>query len=148
MDRVTVVQKQLETSFKVALHLDSQTETILESRNERKLQRHKGHLEEKLNKLHGLVSAMIELKFEQGLDLEAVDELATEPNNVIEDYQHSLEAVEGFLQKMDDDKEARKRHDIEAREEEKRMRIRQEEEEKQERLRRHDLQCEEIRLQR
>jgi hypothetical protein len=46
MDRVTVVQKQLESSFKVALHLDSQTETILESRNERKLQRHKGNLEE------------------------------------------------------------------------------------------------------
>jgi hypothetical protein len=42
MNRVTVVQKQLETSFKVALHLDSLTETILESRNERKLQRHKG----------------------------------------------------------------------------------------------------------
>jgi hypothetical protein len=105
-------------------------------------------LEEKLNKLHGLVSAMIELKFEQGLDLEAVDEWATEPNKVIEGYEHSLEAVEGLLQKMDDDKEARKRHDIQAREEEKRMRIRQEEEEKQERLRRHDLQCEEIRLQR
>ena len=95
---VTVVQKQLETSFKVALHLDSQTETILKSRNERKLQRHKGN---------------------------------------------SLEAVEGLLQKMDDDKEASLRHDIEAREEEKRMRIRQEEEEKQERLRRYDLQWEE-----
>ena len=50
MDRVTVVQKQLETSCKVALHLDSQTETILESRNERKLQRYKGNLEEKLSK--------------------------------------------------------------------------------------------------
>ena len=86
--------------------------------------------------------------FEQGLDLEAVDEWATEPNKVIEGYEHSLEAVEGLLQKMDDDKEARKRHDIEAREEEKRMIIRQEEEEKQERLRRYDLQCEEIRQQR
>ncbi len=36
-DRITIVQKQLETSPKVALHLDSQTQTILESRNERKL---------------------------------------------------------------------------------------------------------------
>ncbi len=30
-DRITIVQKQLETSPKVALHLDSQTQTILES---------------------------------------------------------------------------------------------------------------------
>jgi hypothetical protein len=75
---------------------------------------------------------MIELEFEQGLDLEAVDEWATEPNKVIESYEHSLEAVKGLLQKMDGYKEAKKRHDIEAREQEKRRRIRQEEEEKQE----------------
>ncbi|CAB4021137.1 Hypothetical predicted protein [Paramuricea clavata] len=75
---------------------------------------------------------MIELKFEQGLDLEAVDEWAIGPDKVIEGYEHSLEAMEGLLQKIDEDKEARKRHDIEAREEEKRMRIRQEEDEKQE----------------
>ncbi|CAB4002990.1 Pro-Pol poly [Paramuricea clavata] len=97
MDRVTVVQKQLETSFKVALHLDSQTETILESKNERKLQRHKGNLEEKLNKLHGLVSAMIELTFEQRLDLEAVDEWATEPNKeqqpAVEDQTYAKEEL-------------------------------------------------------
>ena len=49
------------------------------------------------------------------------------------------QAVEDPLQKMHDDKEARKREEIEAREKERRMRIRQEKEEKQKRQRRYDL---------
>ena len=64
-----------------------------------------------------------------------------------EAYERSSEAVEDLLQKIHDDKEARKREDIEAREKERQLRIRQEEEEKQKRQRRYDLQCDEIRLQ-
>ena len=33
------------------------------------------------------MSTMIELKFEQGLDLEAVEEWITEPNKVIKSYE-------------------------------------------------------------
>ena len=75
----------------------------------------------------------------KGWDLETVDEWATEPKKAIETYERSLEAVENLSQKMYDDKEAKKREGIEAREEEKRMRIRQEEEANQERQRRYDL---------
>ncbi len=55
---------------------------------------------------------MIELKFEQELELKAVDEWANEPKGVIECYEHSLEAEEDLLLRMDEDKESRKRQNI------------------------------------
>ena len=55
---------------------------------------------------------MIELKFEQGLELEAVDEWANESKGVIECHEHSLEAEEDLLLRMDEDKESMKRQNI------------------------------------
>ncbi len=55
-----------------------------------------------------MVSTVIELKFKQGLEHQAVNEWANEPKGVIEGYEHSLEAVEDLLLRMDEDKKAGK----------------------------------------
>lgn len=105
-----IVGKNLDTAFKVAQHLNSQTQAVAQ----KKFQRHREDIEQKVNKLHDLVSRMIKLKFERGLDVKEEDKWATEPNKSIENYENSLEIVEDQLRRLDD-KEAKKREEIKAR---------------------------------
>ena len=100
-------------------HLDRETKELLTSKNERKLQRHQANLSAKIEEAHALVTSLVEIKIEQGLEEEEITEWSEDQEETLERYEEPLGLVESELIEIEREKEDRKHDEIEAREEEK-----------------------------
>jgi hypothetical protein len=65
---------RLKNNLKMLKRLGEQTKGIIESKNERKCQRHQSNLETKINDTHALITSIVELKIAENIEEEVINE--------------------------------------------------------------------------
>ena len=98
-------------------------ERIIESKNERKWQRHQSNLETKINDTHALITSIVELKIAEDIEEEVINEWSKEQESALEHFEHMLDELDNILTLTEQEKAARKQQEIDEREAEKRLRI-------------------------
>ena len=114
---------RLKNNLKMLKRLGEQTKDIIESKNERKWQRHQSNLETKLNDTHALITSIVELKIAENIEEEVINEWSKEQESALEHFEHMLDELDNILTLTEQEKAARKQQEIDEREAEKRLRI-------------------------
>ena len=113
-NRMDATKVKLQTHLKMLQHLDRETKELLTSKNERKLQRHRANLSAKIEEAHALVTSLVKIKIEQGLEEEEITVWSEDQEGTLERYEESLGLVESELIEIEREKEAQKHDEIEA----------------------------------
>ncbi|CAB4029540.1 Hypothetical predicted protein [Paramuricea clavata] len=109
---------RLRNNLKMLKRLGEQTKDIIESKNERKWQRHQSNLETKLNDTHALITSIVELKIAENIEEEVINEWSKEQESALEHFEHMLDELDNILTLglTEQEKAARKQQEIDERE--------------------------------
>ena len=122
-----IKETQLKNNLKMLNHLGQQTQEIIDSKNERKWQRHQINLETKLNDAHKLITNIVELKIAENIEEEEINEWSKRQETLLERFENELDKFNNILDVSEQEKAARKQLEIDEREEERRLRFMDEE---------------------
>ena len=143
-----IKETQLKNNLKMLNHLGQQTQEIIDSKNERKWQRHQINLETKLNDAHKLITNIVELKIAENIEEEEINEWSKRQETLLERFENELDKFNNILDVSEQEKAARKQLEIDEREEERRLRFMDEEDKRRAYQRKLDEELELKRLER
>ena len=103
-----IKETQLKNNLKMLNHLRQQTQRLIDSKNERKWQRHNINLETKLNDAHKLITNIVELKIAENIEEEEINEWSKRQETLLERFENQLDKFNNILDVSEQEKAARK----------------------------------------
>ena len=102
-----IKETQLKNTLKMLNHLGQQTQEIINSKNERKWQRHQINLEKKLNDAHKLITNIVELKIAENIEEKEINQWSKRQETLLERFENELDKFNNILDVSEQEKAVR-----------------------------------------